>query len=525
MVIRNLNYDKFRRNFVKGVSFSLSIGLMPLLGSPSFKPEIFVPNEVVDITDDTYSTSKISNQTFYIPSMFMVIFDDGRMLAKGNIFTEEDLSHIVSATIVVDDQEENLYDFLNYMPNLENLTINDRTNQPRLSVVDGSKLKDGIQISVYTDSSISSFNEEKYEFLRDVPSISSLVIGDHNTSMNLDSFFIQSLRNVSELSLGLDYNSNFKYRDLTYLDSLYLDGKPYDTCIYFSNEIIDSLIKAGVKVDGLEMDTFIEASATIHDIADGLGLYSDSTDLEKLNAILTYVLSNFSYVENIEAYDLLGEKKYQSFYREGHLTGFFENYEQICGNYASMVSALGREVGLDTYNLISKTHAWNAVEIGDYYYYVDPTWLDTGVLFIPHEGPGDGNYNSLFDAVGVEELFLKGDLESIKDLEWYLEDPLDIVQDFTDVHHQLEVIPEGLSIVPIPEKVEYYTKEGYDYKNLVSNSKIHQEYMISHKGKHYQVPFGVVFGLLTGLGVGKLIKKKKEDENEQEIIEDISHKR
>ena len=44
----------------------------------------------------------------------------------------------------------------------------------------------------------------------DISLINTLTVGNHDLSLNIDSNFLQSLRNVENLSLGLNYNSNFK---------------------------------------------------------------------------------------------------------------------------------------------------------------------------------------------------------------------------------------------------------------------------------------------------------------------------
>lgn len=509
MKIDNVNYEKIKNTLIRGAAFTLSLGLLPFVGGMEAKAESSFPQEVVDLTNDSFYSSEISEDTFYIPCMFMVLFDDGRVVQNDKkIFSREELGHIVSATIIVSDEKDCQYDFLNYMVNLKDLNINDRSKTSKLSLVDGSIFPKGINISIYTYPEICSFNEERYGFLKDISLINTLTVGNHDLSLNIDSNFLQSLRNVENLSLGLNYNSNFKYQDLSYLKSLYIDSEPYDGCIYFSIDDLNELRSRGVEISSIDLDRLERASSVIHQIVEGFPLMSDATDQEKLNAVLTYVLNHFSYDSRIQALNAFGDpfndKDYSNFYGKGELTGVFENDSQICGNYAAMVTALCREVGLDSYNLISDTHAWNAVLIGNYYYYVDATWLDSGVVFLPDE---DGER---FESVPAEELFNRGDYDIISQLDWYLEDPIRVVQEEGD-SHKLSLLPEGLVILPIPDQVEYLTRDGYPFPKNVEDYR-NREYIVCYKNKKYKLSSSKLIGLLAGIGIGLLRKKEEKEE-------------
>lgn len=509
MIFNYLNYKKIKDTFVRGTCFTLSLGLLPFLGTSKADGEDFFSFSSLPSYSDT---SRENEELFYIPCIYMVVFDDGRKIdSNQKVFSLDDLRHIISATIVVSDVEDYSYNFINEMVNIKDLTIDDGSIFPQLSGIDGSRFHDDIHINIYTYPNISHFNEEKYGFLRTFSNIDSLSVGNHDLSLNLDSNFLQSLKNVRNLSLGLDYNSNFHYQDFSYLESLYIDSEPYDACMYFSNDDIENLEKSGVSVSTIDMDTLKKANNTLLEIVRHLPIDEDSSDIEKLNAILTYVLSQFSYDNRIRSFNNFGVpvemKEYSPFYGKGELTGAFLNQTQICGNYASMVTALSKEVGLHSYNLISSTHAWNAVLIDDYYYYVDATWLDDGVCFLPHEGSKD-EFSSLFDPVPVEEVFKKNYLDVISTLDWYLEDPIE-VKERDDVCHTPSFLPEGLVILPIPDDVLNETKGENIFSKSVGDN-LPKNYILLLDGKKYIVPSFILLSLLVGLGILKKRREKKE---------------
>ena len=503
-----VNYKKIKNTLVRGTCFTLSLGILPFLGTSKAEEDFFASSNFSSYFD----SSRKNEDSFYLPNIHMVVFDDGRKIdSNQKIFSLDDLRHIISATIVVSDFEDYSYNFINEMVNIKDLTIDDGSIFPQLNGIDGSRFQDDIHINIYTYPNISRFNEEKYGFLRTFSNIESLSVGNHDLSLNLDSNFLQSLKNVRNLSLGLDYNSNFHYQDFSYLKSLYIDSQPYDACMYFSNEDIEHLEKRGVSVSTIDMDTLRKVNETILEIVKHLPIKEDSSDVQKLNAILTYVLSQFSYDDRIRSFNDFGidieMKEYSPFYGKGELTGAFLNQTQICGNYASMVTALSREVGLDSYNLISSTHAWNAILIDDYYYYVDATWLDDGVCFLPHEERED-EVSSLFDPVPVEEVFQKNELDVISSLDWYLEDPID-VKERDDVSHTPSFLPEGLVILPIPDDVMNKTKGESIFSKAVGDN-LPRNYLILLDHKKYIVPSSILLSLLIGFGICKKRNNNKD---------------
>ena len=416
-------------------------------------------------------------------------FADGRDVNL-NELTYEDLRHVVECSLVVDDDEKNNYDYLNYMPNLKSLKILDiGSTKARLDNIDGSRFPSDISIEFYCSDN-AEFSEEKFGFLKDVQNIHTLGI---SFTSNVDSSFIQSLKQVHNLKFNVARFSNFTYTDMTYLDSLELIGGTYDIVTCFSTDTIKGLEEHGVKVTADSLAEIKEVDKQIDDIVASLNIDDNATDQEKLNAVLTYVLTEFTYDPEVaSSQGVEHESLSSSFYKNGSLDAAMTNETQICGNYAAMTSTLLKRLGVEAFNLNSKTHSWNAVKIGDYYYFVDACWLDNDY---------------------ATECFANNNTSEIGNFSWYLIDPTEL--DAIEKSHNATFIPHGLDIKDIPENVENEVK----YKEVIQN--LDEDKVRDITGKKFEVTVGgkiitigasAFVGVLAALGVGKLIKSKKERE-------------
>ena len=70
---------------------------------------------------------------------------------------------------------------------------------------------------------------------------------------------------------------------------------PYDIPVYFSIDDINGLKEAGVQVMAKDPDTLVYVCNKIGEIVESLNIPEDATDKEKLDAIMIYILSNYSY--------------------------------------------------------------------------------------------------------------------------------------------------------------------------------------------------------------------------------------
>lgn len=461
------------------------------------------PRVVSLAVDKSFNAPDYSlEEEVYIPSMFNVVYDDDRVV-DGDYYTYGDLEHIQRATIIVKDETD--YDFLNYMPNLTELSIIDLSTEYKFSNIDPSRLSKNLVIN---NMSINQgyFDEERYPFLKGISSIDSLTI---SPGVIVNPYFLQELKLVKNLSLSIDYYTNFKYIDLTHLESLNLKGLPYDIALYISNEDIEELEKAGVDLTISDIDKVKSINSRIHSIYQSLNISPNTSDEEKLQSILIYVLENLEYDEQVRESINNGtdsEDQLQKFYSEGEMTAAFENDTQICGNYAALTYALCREAGLDVYNLRSVNHAWNAVKVGEYYYFVDSSWLDDCPLYVAEQTQDENTISIEYRAVPAEEVLKSGDKENISSLKWYMEDPTNYPETERSESHVVEDIPWGLELKPIP--LVESTEESIKDIESVGDKK----FVIDIKGNKYVIGGAALVGILSGMGIGICIHQRKLEE-------------
>lgn len=486
------------------------------------------------------------NETVNLKFSEYIEFDDNRQINFDFNYTYDDLKHITSITVIVRDEEDANYDYLNYMPNLKNLTIvNLSSDVDKFSNIDGSRFPSGINVSIKSSSDSISFSRERYGFLEDIESIDTLEIGDDDVAVNIDSDFLQSLRQVHNLKLSLGYISNFKYKDLTYLDSLTINGGVYDTSIYFTNEELASLINSGVSVTVDDMEKLRSVNDQLDSIVSNLDIDENSTEQDKINAVLTYVLCQYNYDEEIHNMIERGEDipndKIHAFYEDGYMTSGFEGNSQICGNYAAITTALCKRVGLDSFILSSSNHAWNAVQIGDYYYYVDSTWLDGNTIGIMEDDPTEVSYDEEgrkvvsygFKDIKAEEIFSEKKYNLFENLRWYLVDPTETseIDNNARESHDLRFTPEGLEIKEIPDDIEdslsYKTSDVVENNDNVTTEEIEEKeeirdiskkkFHVDINGKKVVVGAGAFVGVLAALGIGKLVHDDKEKKRRERL--------
>lgn len=191
-----------------------------------------------------------------------------------------------------------------------------------------------------------------------------------------------SMTFLKKLILEVSDTCNIDYQKLTFLDELeFLFSKSYTVAVDFTTEDYNILKASDVKITALDkkkdiMDEICSVNNKLDKIVDSLRVLPDDTDQEKLDKILIYVLDCLAYDQkliNSKYTYILGYKHYE----RGLLYSSLEDSKNaICGNYASLVSALAKRVGLKCIYLQNDNHAWNVVKVDDVYYGVDATFLD-----------------------------------------------------------------------------------------------------------------------------------------------------
>lgn len=481
------------------------------------------PTEIVKIPHDFYT----------------IVMDDGSVYHDKEI-SYGDLAKVTSVKIFMYGDTD--YSLLNYMPKLEAITFFEKDNNCKIRGLDGSRLPRGIDISFYHNGSqaSSSFDYERFPFLADVENISRLQVGDLS-SYDLSSSYINSIK-AEELFIYVDGYCNFKNLDFRNISTLILIGEPYNIAMYVSKDDINKLRSSSINVkiidnNGLDItDEVLEISDKIDSIYSSLEINSTDSDIEKLDKILTYVLSEYTYdpqVKDNNSTDVNNGELISSFYTGGILYAAMEKDTQICGNFASMTFALCKRAGLDNFFLASEDHSWNAVQVGDYYYYVDSTWLDGCNITIENhkivETLGGSTETITYESKTSEELF-KEDSDNIKSgLSWYLEDPTSHPD--KEHHHDLKIEPYDFEIVDVPDDVrnkelgimvedseeQLNTEQVPETTSQTTETTLDnvqdltdKKFKVTLNGKTYIIGAAALFGILSSIGIGVLVHKKRE---------------
>ncbi len=432
------------RSIKKLIKKTVLVGMMATTIGCS-KPDNIEENINTNVT-------QTSETEYNVKGIYNVKYDDSREVSNKCL---DDINHITEMTVCFMDGND--YSFINNMPNLKKLVILDTNFDPALTEnIDFSRF-DNLDITIYTDRDIVDFNELRYGFLKNIKSIDNLLLGNPTSTISVDSKFLESLKNVHNLSMGINEITNYDYTDLTHLDSLKLFGFAYDIAMYFTLDDIENLKKVGVQVTVSEpekLDCLLkELKNTIID----LNIPKDASDVEKINKILGYVIEKCKYDSEIS----LNTSTYgnsniwaSKFYSSGMMTGVFDNSTQICGNYASYLNALLHNASIESYYVSSDTHAWNIVKIGDYYYYLDSTVLDhdNSILTSVYMNIDGDNiyYSPVYENMSAENVFSTLNQGYINQLKGYLTDPTTEYSLTYNINH----IPAGVSLIDIPDTEE-----------------------------------------------------------------------
>ena len=443
--------------------------------------------------------------------------------------TVGDLNSINSKFMVLSIVDGESLEWLNYVGNVEYLTM-------IIHADDMSVLKDVKKLQGIKNLSIQApyltpieLKIEDFAFLRNSDCIKELSVSGY---VSMEPGFLEALTGIKKLSLFLpDGNNVYDCSKLGFLDELELQD-PYTAAVYITQEDYDCLLKNGVKVtfssEG-ELETFKEINKRLDQIVARLGVNENSTEQEKLDAILCYVLDTLTYdpvVSEAIRTNQLHDELTRSFYTEGLLYGALEKDTAICGNYTALTNALAERLDLDTYYLLSEDHAWSLVEVEGEQYYVDSTWLDAGFTYkkeTKYEYDESGRITSQsgwFTPISAAETIRDGNKD---ELEWYMEDPESYPKSETQAESHIVInLPSFFGINPQEESGKQHeaTSPQEDEKEHEDTSPQEDEKEpINLDGKDVELRLGnkvwiisgaAVIGILTALGGAVAVKKHKE---------------
>ncbi len=436
-------------------------------------------------------------------------------------------------TMAVDD-DSNL-EWLQYIGNVDFLSI--VIHASSTDVFKSIDKLGGIKSLSLFATTPSDFTKENFSFLKKSKSTTEL----HLTGMHIEPGILEELTHLKSLIImSDDGNLDFDITKLTFLDTLdFSITGPYTAVLDITSEEMETLEKAGVKIkfsnDG-DLDKFYELDQRLDEIVTSLGVNKDSTDEEKLYAIVSYVINNLTYDpevsaairDNIEHRDLT-----HSFYTEGLLYGAFEKDTAICGNYAALTNALAERLDLDHYYLVSSNHAWSLIDIDGELFYVDPTWLDSQVVaHTVTETITEGNLTytqSTTSFLPAEEGMTTENADSIP---WYKEDPTSHPDE--EISHNPINLPCFIKLKPIASEKEDIPETTIEATEPTPTETIpptenreeettpikidpEQEYELSIGSKKLIVTGAVAVGVLAGLGgTAACLHKRKKDRERRE---------
>ena len=430
----------------------------------------------------------------------------GNYLGKDQLSTEDlkSIKEITDWPIMVRDNES-----LSWLNNCESL---EKISFGLYNLEDTSMFQDVKELpnlkSINFNSLIESeytISKEDFDFLTKSKTLETIDLA----CANVEEGFIESITNLKTLKVSSEMpNLKFDYKKLTFLDNLEFTGEdPYNVATNLTMDEYNTLVENGVNVTFASEEIknkFLEVNQELDNIVKSLDVTKDSSDQEKLDAILIYTLDHLTYDEEVSEKLGTGEnidELTRSFYKGGNLYGALEKDSAICGNYAALVSALASRLDLNTEYLISPTHSWNLVEIEGQQYYVDATWLESQTEADPVTTKEGDMIITKYNKINAAEKIKEGETDEIK---WYMEDPTEIETLDSSGQHDALNISSTITIKPI-EEVSNIVPEEQETKKDTTNKK----FEISVGPKTFVIAGGALIGIALGLGGAVAISKNK----------------
>lgn len=430
----------------------------------------------------------------------------GNYLGKDQLSTEDlkSIKEITDWPIMVRDNES-----LSWLNNCESL---EKISFGLYNLEDTSMFQDVKELpnlkSINFNSLIESeytISKEDFDFLTKSKNLETIDLA----CANVEEGFIESITNLKTLKVSSEMpNLKFDYKKLTFLENLEFTGEdPYNVATNLTMDEYNTLVENGVNVTFASEEIknkFLEVNQELDNIVKSLDVTKDSSDQEKLDAILIYTLEHLTYDEEVSEKLGTGEnidELTRSFYKGGNLYGALEKDSAICGNYAALVQALASRLDLNTEYLISHTHSWNLVEIEGQQYYVDATWLESQTETDPVTTKEGNMIIMRYNKINAEEKIKEGETDEIK---WYMEDPTEIETLDSSGQHDALNISSTITIKPI-EEVSNIVPEEQETKKDTTNKK----FEISVGPKTFVIAGGALIGIALGLGGAVAISKNK----------------
>lgn len=499
-------------NNIKEAVQSSTVSMVSDAGSENSEIEEMIEESTVD-----------KDTVVDIPDSYVSFVSSACSKSEGDKITVGDLAKIKELTMPVIDSDSSL-DWLNYCTNMESMMLS--LNCGNSEIMKSVKRLDSLRsLSLMTNESIE-FNDDNFPFVKSSKKLESIDLD----GFNYEPGYLESMTQLKKLTLNIGDKCDLDFKKLTFLDDLnFGDSLPYDIAIGFSSEDYKTLVNNGVNIaanNPVIIDKVVEINDKLDGIVKGLGLKSDSTDEEKLNAILIYTLDNLTYDEGVSEALVNGNADglADEFYKEGYLYGALEMDSAICGNYSALVEALANRVKLNSYILNSNTHAWNLVSVEGNDYYVDATWLDGKVKdkeVVSDKYDEQGRLVSRtisYDSTTAQDVIKEG---NGSELDWYMEDPTKIDDIDQKNSHVAVDVPTYIEIKPINEQSDSKEEASTGIVDITDN-----KYEVKSGDNNWIIAGGALVGILVAaggaVGVGIHHKKKKDQRRRLQQLNDMN---
>lgn len=170
--------------------------------------------------------------------------------------------------------------------------------------------------------------------------------------------------NITVLSL----NANSSLSDLSFIYQLPNLKEIYIVdSVYITEELLTYLKTNNITTNLTEQDLI--NSQKVDEIINTI-ITPDMSDKEKIQAVCLYVLNNVEY--DIK----LSEKSNKT-----PLSCVLEEGKGVCASYAYFTNVLLNKAGIESFEIINDSHAWNTIKSDDKYYYVDTTAMDGSAFY------------------------------------------------------------------------------------------------------------------------------------------------
>lgn len=432
--------------------------------------------------------------------------------------------------VAIDTEEEVSLDFLKYFTEIDSLDFYfTANNKDCLKTVPNMPNVTNFQYSYYMQA---PFTIEHAEVLKKFPNLKNFSL--LNTS-NVTPDAIEKLDQLESLTLMCNQSCDIDFTKLAFLKTLKIADQPYDAAIYLNSKEYNYLIDRGVNVEfnsSEEREQYLDISKKIDSMISEIGITENSTDKEKLDAVLIYVLENLEYDPIVG--DSLSdrkdvEKRKEEIAGKGGLTAFFEDEDDygICETYASITEALLDRVSSPEQNIYinNDTHSWCLMSVDGKYYYVDPTWLDDEYISKEEEKKTDYGYSISYSLVPAVDAIKEGNTDSF---EWYMNPDFDYdlqshgVSYFPEYAKDKAVSSESSQEIEdtasVSNKIVVDTESKTDSvpeEKPIANLSRDDEVKVNINGKVVVTTAAALVGVLSALGIAIGVTKKKKREKDR----------